>query len=330
MHTKKRKKVLSPWANSISTTVPDDIRTEISVENHWEILYTNVDIIGYDETVTNADEGLNYILFYNQYTGVLKGFLYIESYVNSNNNAYWLLSIDGGTKLFNFVPEFAKPLDSTESPYQISISAITKNGLTQGFEQGWNCFMVELAYDENSMNEQLSISGYALNESTYEFTGAYNSTSEGTIVTSTNDSSNPIEGIANAFGNAGKNWINNNIGSDASKPIKIIIGGISSLIEKGISGFISAGLNLIFNSVVGSTHTSYDLQFSTNGKITVTGKSSQPSSGMIKPIAGVPLDGLGKRLGVWNLKTVPEYNVNAPLQLKGWTQNTSGKLFLCL
>ena len=133
---KSGKKVLSPWANSISTTVPDDIRTEISVENHWEILYTNVDIIGYDETVTNADEGLNYILFYNQYTGVLKGFLYIESYVNSNNNAYWLLSIDGGTKLFNFVPEFAKPLDSTESPYQISISAITKNGLTQGFEQG--------------------------------------------------------------------------------------------------------------------------------------------------------------------------------------------------
>lgn len=313
-----------PWASSIVTTIPDEIRTDIEEENNWRILYTNVDIIGYDEKVTQADEGVNYLLFYNQHTGILKGFLYIENTIEGNNNAFWLLSVSKGSKLFNFVSsDFALPLDSNDTSDMISVSTITKNGLTTGFEQGWNCFMVELAYDENSMNQKLDISGYVIKESTYEISGSYKSTSEGTFVTSTSGPSSTLKGTANAIGNAGKTWLINNIGlaDNPNKPIKTVLNNAANLIGKGISGIITLGLQKVFGSLVGSTTTTYDFQYTTNGEISIQGKSQTPLSGIIKNIAGIPLNGIGKRLGVWNLKTTPEYNINAPAQYKGIEQN---------
>ena len=61
------------------------------------------------------------MLFYNIYTGMLKGFVYLETVLN-NNNAYWLLSTNKTTKLFNFIPYFAEPMNSNKSPQTVSLS----------------------------------------------------------------------------------------------------------------------------------------------------------------------------------------------------------------
>lgn len=139
--------------------------------------------MGCNIDVTDADVGTNYLLLYNLYTGILKGLVYVESNASPNNHAFWMLTTDRRTTLFNFSEAFAKPMDSPDSPQTLLLSTASKNGITQGFEQGWNCFITELAYDENSINEKLSVSGFSLNESKVTLTGSYQSTSSGTIVT---------------------------------------------------------------------------------------------------------------------------------------------------
>lgn len=315
--------VALPWASSSSTSVPDEIREDIKEEDGWRILYTTVDILGYSETVTNADKGVNYLLLYNKYTGVLKGFYYAES-MDENNHAYWLLNISGGTKLFNFISYFAEPVDSKNTPATVSLSNISNDGLTNGFNVGWNCFMTELAYDENSMNEKLSISAYALNEASIRFSGSYNSSSSGTIVSAAQGQSSSIEGLASSFGKAAKEWIKENTGTSSSKAIKYASSIADGIFSSGIKGIISNGLHKIFGSTQGTTQTTQNLQFSTNGKVTITGTSTTPGSGYLSPIAGIPLNGIGENLGVWNLSTVPINKIMAYGELQDIQAASSG------
>lgn len=297
--------VYLPWSTTAITSIPDEIREDVKEEDGWKILFTTVDISGYSETVTDADNSANYLLLYNRYTGMLKGFYYAEGNMQKNNNAYWLLTISGGTKLFNFVPYFAEPINSSNSPRQISLSTVSTNGITNGFDVGWNCFMQELAYDENSMNERLSISCYALNQSTITFNGSYNSSSEGTIVSTTQGTSSDIKGVAKSFGTAASGWIMKSSG--ATKAIKST--KISDALGKGLASLVSAGINKIFASFLGSSNSvsTENIQFSTNGSVTIKGTSQTPSTGYISPLAGIPLNGIGENLGVWNLAQTPKH-----------------------
>lgn len=68
--------------------------------------------MGCNIDVTDADVGTNYLLLYNLYTGILKGLVYVESNASPNNHAFWMLTTDRRTTLFNFSEAFAKPMDS--------------------------------------------------------------------------------------------------------------------------------------------------------------------------------------------------------------------------
>lgn len=318
-----------PWNTTAITTIPDEIREDVKEEDGWRILFTSVDILGYSETVTDTDVSGNYLLMYNRYTGMLKGFYYAENIVQENNNAYWLLTISDSTKLFNFVPYFAEPINSLDAPRQISLSTISTNGIVNGFDVGWNCFMQELAYDENSMNERLSISGYALNKSTITFKGSYNSLSEGTIVSSPTTNKNGIlDGIAKGFGSASKDWIKDNAGSSGNKAIKFATSVVCEAMDNGISGLVSKGLYKVFGSVLGTTRTTYDLQYTTNGSITIAGESQTPGTGYITPLAGIPLDGIGENLGLWNLAEAPKHIANPIAVLKDISNAQTGSDYI--
>ena len=309
--------VILPWADNSSGSIPAEIRRDVKQSDGWQLLYSNVDIIGCEHNVV-SNTGANYILLYNKYTGVLKGFCYANS-IQPNNDANWLLTIEqSNTKLFNFVNYFADPANTTTTN-QIVLSNISTNGLTGGFDLGWNCFQQELAYDENSLNEHLDISSFAMNQVSYNFSGSYNSTSQGTIVTSS-QSSNPIisstiTGIANGFGSYGAEWIKNHTDTsedknDDTKPIKSQLASsiLQNLSTNPLQTIISTGLNLVFGSLFGEkTSTIQSLEFSTNGQVNITGTSINPSSGYIMPLAGIPLNGTGERLGVWNLAEAPQY-----------------------
>lgn len=313
---KNGERVALPWKETSSTTILDEVRLDVEESEGWKVLYTTVEIEGYNTPVSEADSGVNYMLLYNKYRGLLKGFYYVESINNVNNTSLWLLSTQEKTSMFNFVPYFALPKNSPDSPQQVSLSNITNDGLSQGFQHGWNCFMTELSYDEGSKNKHLNVSGYAMNQSTFTFTGAFKSSSSGTIVSSTSSSSNIIKGVANVVGKTGKNWIISNSGDSTNKVIKFSSDVIGSVLENGISGLVSTGLSKIFGSLNGTANQVSTLQFSTNGTIEIEGSSYTVMSGYIWPLSGIPLGGLGEDLGAWCLETTPVYTADAYVKLK--------------
>lgn len=121
-----------PWASNAKTTTPYEIRMDVKEDDGWNVLYTNISIEGYPTTVSGIDKGLNYLLLYNRKSGVLKGYCYNEN-GQGCNYAKFTLTINKPTTLFNFVPYFALPMNSADSPRQITTSVVSENGVKQGF-----------------------------------------------------------------------------------------------------------------------------------------------------------------------------------------------------
>lgn len=318
-----------PWASTAVGNIPTDVRKDVKQVDGWRLLYSNVEIIGCNHEV-NKHKDANYLLLYNRYSGVLKGFFYAPT-VEGNNYANWLLTIPK-TKLFNFASYFATP-GNTSDTQQVTVSNISTNGIVGGFDKGWNCFMLELSYDPNSINEELDISGYAMNKVTYTFTGAYNSMSEGTLITTSSSSVINTKGIASSIGNAAKSWIASHTSTSPNdkKPLKL--GSLASSIiqdiaNTSVSTLAGWGLNKIFASLLGYnvTNQNYSLQFSTNGSVKVDGESVNSCSGYITPLMGIPLNGLGENLGVWNLAETPKYSIDNAGILQSMTYNPMHEL----
>lgn len=242
------RKVSLPWVVGTQTTIPDEIRNDISRADGWIVLCSTVTFIGSSVEVLKTDRGVNYLLLYNVDTGMLKGFYYAEEMSATNNCGFWELRTSSPTKLFNFTPYFAEPMNG-ECPQHIAIANIT-NGETAGFEKGWNCFQTELAYDENSHKQRLNISGYALNKATIKLSGAYNSSSSGMITTSSGKSS-AVKGVASAVGSKAKEWVKKNTGKSSSKVIKYGGDLVAGLAQSGVSSLITSGIYKVFGSFLG-------------------------------------------------------------------------------
>lgn len=300
-----------PWNQNVPGNVPEEVRYDVKESDGWRILYSTVDIIGYDHTVHTGTQS-NYLLLYNKYTGVLKGFYYATS-MESNNHAFFQLTIPTSqqTKLFNFVSEFAVPSDSTATN-SVLLSAITDDGIAAGFEEGWNCFMVELSYDPNSLNETMSISGVCMNVTSFSLNGSIDAESEGVIMGANHKTSSFMSGIASVVGDMAKAFMGT---LGIAGPVGV---GLEGLAATSATSLFSYGVNKIFGSLLTQSSTTVqNVQFTTNGKLSVTGTSSSPSSGLIAPIGSIPLNGTGERLGVWNLTEKPRYTIpSCPVLVK--------------
>ena len=300
-----------PWNTDVPGSVPEEVRYDVKESDGWRILYSTVEIIGYDHTVHTGTQS-NYLLLYNKFTGVLKGFYYATS-MQPNNHAFFQLTIPASqqTKLFNFVSEFAVPSDST-STNSVLLSAITDDGIAAGFEQGWNCFMVELSYDPNSLSETMGISGVCMNVTSHSLNGSIDAESEGVIMGANHKTSSFMSGIASVVGDVAKAYMD-------SVGIAGLVGvGLGGLAAVSATSLFSYGVNKIFGSLLTQSSTTVqNVQFTTNGKLSVTGTSSSPSSGLIAPIGSIPLNGTGERLGVWNLTEKPRYTIpSCPVLVK--------------
>lgn len=302
-----------PWSVQTETTIPDDIRTDVKADDYWIILDTTVDIIGYSGKISNASSGINYILLYNTRSGMLKGFYYAETMID-NNYGYWQLSTSSPTKLFNFASYFAEAMDG-ESPQIVNISNVTRNGITAGFTLGWNCFMLELAYDPDSYKQLLNIDAFALNKGKITLSGAYQSTSTGMIVTSLGAGRSKMDGVASGIGSAAKKWLLEHTKEDKGA-VKIIGKGVSEAVGQGIKGLISTGLYKIFGSVMGTSKTAVDLNFTTNGKTQIEGEVINAASGMIHPFTGLKLGSEDLNLGLWNLSSAPVFSTPTGMSLR--------------
>lgn len=316
--------VRAPWANNATTNAIDDIRCDVKESDGWKVLFTTCKLLGHSSKVDRADKDVNYLLLYNRNTGVLKGFVYLSKGPGKNNNAYFYLECKNNTKLFNFTPYFALAGDSQESPKKILVSIASKSPNTKGFQKGWNCFVTELAYDENSMNNELYICGYNYNTKSINFYGLYEFESKGEIVSSKDTGKDPF-GIASAAGREAGDWIKEKADSTGNATLKTIANILKGGISSGVSSLVSSGLSALFGSIRGTSYNKYDLQFTTNGKVTIKGESVMESNSVIPPISGIKLNKLGENLGVWNLEKTPTFAYNNSPKLKQvW--NTGGNL----
>lgn len=211
--------VKAPWAEyNVVTSIPSGIRKDVKEEDGWNILFSTIVINGYkrDYNFQNTDKSANYIVLYNRYTGMLKGFCYLTGVVQQNNMALWHLSTKDSTRLFNFAGEYAIPYNGPKAK-DVYISNITTENVANGFNQGWNCFMLELAYDEDSPQTTLNIEGITLNETSYNLDGTMGFESNGVIVTTTQKPQNSIlKGAATAIGDAAKKYIEENLEKKSS------------------------------------------------------------------------------------------------------------------
>ena len=68
--------VAPPWANNpVASDIPEEIRKDIKATDGWDLIVHTVN--GYGE------QGLNYLIFHNKFTGILKVFYYLEQVVHS-------------------------------------------------------------------------------------------------------------------------------------------------------------------------------------------------------------------------------------------------------
>lgn len=308
--------VKSPWAgNNVITTIPSGIRKDVKEEDGWSILYSSMKINGYkrDYNYQPTDKYANYIILYNHFNGMLKGFCYIPEPVQQNNMAMWHISTNDSTRLFNFAGEEAIPYNGPKSK-DVYISNITNEGIAKGFNKGWNCFQIELAYDADSPMQTLNIDAITLNETSYNFEGTMGFTSDGVIVTSIQKPQNNIfKGTATAIGDAAKKYIEKNYENKAKTTRGIVASTIGSL--------VSYGANKIFSSIFGkstSTTSEQTISIKSKGEVMISGKSIQPATGIVTPISDIPLNKLGYALGIWNLQECPYYQTDEYAALKNY------------
>lgn len=312
--------------------MPEELRTDVKPEDGWIVLDTTIKFVGDTVTaVADVDDGANYILLYNTHTGYLKGFYFAET-MYGNNCGFWQLitSTDRSsaervkTRLFNFAGETALAADAADSPQSVILASLTTNAQTQGFERGWNGFMLELAYDENSDKERLDVSGFAMTTAQISMTGAFDAKSTGTIFTSTNGKSGNITGVVKALGEGAVSWLQQNSGNK-DKPIKVEVvnqntRGIGSTLR-----IVAGTLFKVVNSFTGSKSSNTDFSFSTDGTMTIGGSMVTPTSGLIVPLTGLKLGRPDLKLGIWNASVQPTYVTDAYCEMteysSGWKFN---------
>lgn len=297
--------VYVPWNAAYSTSnIPDNIRKDILAEDGW-ILLRNA--------IKENKPNMNYLIFYNQFTGILKGFYYLEN-STSGNNGYWRVSFDSGNQklLYNQDGFFTYPYNiSPKIIPGVNIMNVTRNP-TKGFTIGWNCFQVELAYDPNQPQLTLNIDAYQQNVSTISIKGTYQSQSSGSIISSTSTSTSGAnifgKSAITAIADSAKSWILSNISVNGSnRPIKNVAANtIASIANGDMKTLVNMGANILFGSFLGGANnaaTNYTLQFKTSGDVTLIGQSQNPQTTSIPPVQ-IQL-GVNEKLGIWNLEKAP-------------------------
>lgn len=310
--------VAVPWANTIvSSNIPAQVRRDIKAENGWMLLKYTVN--------GNWGNNNNYMFFYNKYTGVLKVFYYLSNGAAQSNYGIWHLHIDVPQKLFAFTGEIADPINGIYQTQDLYCTNITSTD-AKGFVQGWNCFQVELAYDPQFINGELTVNPVSRTSSEIKLTGSFSSSSKGTIVTTTssNPTSGPIKGLAKAAGDEALSFLKKEAqdGKFATK----VSNAAGDIVKGGVSAIVKGGINQLFSSFIGRFNKeqalNYDLQFTTNGTAEISGTiNTEITGGLVPANLNLSKSALGITLGVWNLSEQPTIYFMTTAKLLSWGEH---------
>lgn len=294
-----------PWSSVTDGNIPVNVAFDIKKEDGWEMIFHS---FIESEGVQNHR---NYMIFHNLRTGILKTFYYLENSNYSNNTGTWNIDFTPSRYWLNHTGEVSVPTALGKVNYWASTNLVSLEN--KGFQMGWNCFQVQLAYDpEDNANQLFTINSNVLNTTNVNLFGEEQSYSNGAILS--HGSSNPLSGlsqnITSFVGKEAEKWINDKVDKDSkdnapnSRGIIGIIGG----------ALIKAGVNKIFNHFTASaskiTTTTSDLQFTTKGTSKVTGTFTFNGT---SPILGLRIpfnkDKVGE-LGNWNITETPIIYMN--------------------
>ncbi len=284
--------VRTPWnKNYTATAIPSDICRDIKPSSGWDLIIHTVN--GYGE------EGMNYLIFHNKYTGILKVFYYLERTQSAlQNTAIWKLHFEIPQSCLAFSGDYATPANKKDIS-DIYLGNIT-NEDSKGYTLGWNCFQTELSYDPNLTGGTLQIIPSSMTTSNIHLSGNFDAETKGLIISTTNSNplNNAVKGTAKFVGEKAESWVKKAVQGDAFKKI-------SSLVVKGAGSLVSSGISSLLGSFIGGFNkeqqTVQSVQLNTTGTITLDGQITSLQSGIIMPLTfSISPNDVGK-LGVWCL-----------------------------
>ena len=285
-------KVNLPWAALGDANLPAYMVDDIKKCDGWEMILHTFDGVG-------VENDMNYMIFHNIRTGMLKVFYYLETMPQMNNNGIWELSFDQPKQLFNATRDFTFHTGKDNSTHWTSTNMTLGN--VKGFRKGWNGFQVMLTYDpsDTANNNVMRINAYNSNLADIDLFLNLKAYSEGAVITQTsNDKLGKLQKkLVTLVGDGAEKWINDKINKE------------KGLIAKGAKGLVKAGLNKLLSNFTGSyskTGSQTDIRITTTIADTITGDLSFPSTPYLQTFKAKISDELiGGKLGAWNLTERP-------------------------
>lgn len=305
--------VTLPWYNGSSTQIPYYMLDDYKPEDGWEMVYN------YCIDTPPGEINKNYIIFYNKFRGILRVYYYNNNDVVAANQTFWRLEVIGSTSLFNAFGKICLPMFERVNNPAIYITNLT-NLPSKAIARGWNCFDVELAYDEqlSQSNAHFNINLYNMTEGNIELDGDIDLKTEGTIVTHTSSYPTWIGSASKAVGDGAKDYVEKKLAGTSLK------NSITNIISGGVSSLVSGGAKFLLGSLVGKKESSYNstVQLTTNGEMTLDGTFQVLTTSNVLPLANNLVPGCAKAsddsflpaydepLGVWSLEEVPTLYVS--------------------
>lgn len=289
--------VYTPWNEKLTSgTIPYDIRTDIKYEKGWDLIAHTLN--GY------GDRGMNYMVFHNRYTGILKVFYYVEvSQAALQNTAMWKLHFETPQSCLAFSGPYASA-STQKNVKDIYLGNIT-NDDSKGYTLGWNCFQTELAYDPDYKDGKIQIIPSSMTTSQIHLYGNIDTKTEGLIISTTNTNalSGGINTTANFAGKKAEEWVGNALKNNK------LFKKVSSLLVSGAGSIVSSGVSSLLGSFVGgfdkSQQTTQSVQLRTSGTIKLDGELRTIQSGIIMPLdLSLSPNDVG-HLGTWCLTKEP-------------------------
>jgi len=287
----------TPWNEKVTSgAIPYDIRTDIKSEKGWDLIAHTVN--GY------GDVGMNYIVFHNRYTGILKVFYYLEpEQAALQNTAIWKLHFETPQSCLAFSGPYAS-ISTKKDVNDIYLGNIT-NDDSKGYTLGWNCFQTELAYDPDYKDSKVQIIPTSMTTSQIHLYGNLDAKTEGLIISTTNTNvlNGGINMTANFAGKKAEEWVGKALTDNK------LFKKASSLLISGAGAIVSSGISSLLGSFVGgfdkSQQTTQSVQLRTSGTLKLDGELKSIQSGIIMPLdLSLSPNDVG-HLGVWCLTQEP-------------------------
>lgn len=316
----KNKSVTSPWTDGTISSLPETFRKDIKKEDGWKMLFHTFKEVG-------LDEKLNYLCFYNQFTGFIKVFYFYEGENRSQGTQWFLMTSEGQKVALLDAPDYLSKLQSEPATNNKLLFSNLVNNPTNGLEKGWNGFEFQVPrYTRDLTNIDFIIGAYDRQITNFNLLGKEYLNTVGTITSVSENSSSIAKGIANVAGPEAKKLIDK-LGAGIFGD-KVILGKSITKLIGSISGgaYVSAiksGLNMIFGKT--TTTTTSDVKLTTTGTVEIGGTSSTDVTAGVPPLSfnlyGVlnsssrlnsnaklvmaANETSGHHLGVWALKKKP-------------------------